>query len=316
MSIVLSQTQNACPQILAPMAKFTNLPFRLLCRKYGCDIVITEMVSSTALSYPANQKKAQKSLLASTPEEQPVGVQLYGREPEAFRKAIKFCVELGRFSFIDINAGCPATIVRKQGAGAFLLNDLDRLRLILQTCTSVSDLPVSLKIRLGWDRDIADQIVHLAATESLDFVTIHGRLGTDDYSIPANWKRIFAIKEEAEISIVGNGDINSRDQIEFLKATEKCDGIMVGRAARGNPLLFVPKNRQISPETYEVEQYSAFFKYIELLLQKNPCLPYHFVKQQAAHFFKGMVNAAVFRKQVLKTKNLDELTALVELSFR
>ncbi|MFX0204689.1 MAG: tRNA-dihydrouridine synthase family protein [Candidatus Hodarchaeota archaeon] len=246
MSIVLSQTQNACPQILAPMAKFTNLPFRLLCRKYGCDIVITEMMSSTALSYPTNQKKAQKSLLASTPEEQPVGVQLYGREPKAFRKAIKFCMELDCFSFIDINAGCPATNVRKQGAGAFLLNDLDRLRLILQTCTSISDLPVSLKIRLGWDRDIADQVVHLAAKESLDFVTVHGRLGTDNYGSPANWERIFSIKEQVDIPIVGNGDISSKDQIEFLKSSQMCDGIMIGRAARGNPLFFI-QDEQTNP---------------------------------------------------------------------
>ncbi|MFX1512827.1 MAG: tRNA dihydrouridine synthase [Promethearchaeota archaeon] len=315
MSTILSQTRKTCPLILAPMAKFTHLPFRLLCRKYGCDIVITEMVSSTALSYPSNQIKAQNSLLASSPDEKPVGVQLYGRDPETFKKAVKFCTCLDRFSFIDINAGCPAASIRNQGAGAFLLNDLSRLKKILQACTSVSDLPVSLKIRLGWNRDVAEEIIHLAEKESIDFITIHGRLGTDNYGVSANWDRILSVREQGNIPVVGNGDISSKYHIEFLKASKKCDGIMIGRAARGNPHIFSLKKNGKRSEKCVKEHSSAFFEYIFFLQKCNPSLPYHFIKKHAYHFFKCLPGAPLFRKRVLQTEDLDELKALIELTF-
>ncbi len=311
--MVLSKINKACPDFLAPMTRFTNLPFRLLCKKYGCDIVVTEMTSAAALCYINKQRKGDISFLNSIPDEQPVGIQLYGRDPKTFRNSIHYIQKLERFSFIDINAGCPAINVRKQGAGALLLRDIDKLREIIETCTSVSDLPVSLKIRLGWSRtkDVSEEVIKIAEKESVDFVTIHGRYGVDKYNIPADWSRIYDIKKQFDIPIIGNGDINSTQEIKRLKDTHSVDGLMIGRAARGNPKIFSLSDVVDENGIQKNELPSEFFEYLDLVKSYCPSLPYHYVKRMTVYFSKKVVNSSVFRRELQKTKKIEELMNLI-----
>ena len=220
--------------ILAPMAGITDLPFRIICEKYNPGLVVTEMVSSKALYY--NDEKT-KQLLKTEGEKRPVSVQIFGSDIDSMAYAAKYVSKIA--DIVDINMGCPAPKVVKNGDGSKLLLDLDKVYEIVKIVVKNSEVPVTVKMRKGWDNE---HIVAIEAAKAVEragasAVTIHGRTRSEYYTGKADWNIIKKVKENVSIPVIGNGDIKSPEDAKTIFEQTNCDGIMIGRATLGRPWI-------------------------------------------------------------------------------
>jgi len=221
---------------LAPMAGITNLPFRILAREFGCGLAFTEMISANGLVRKTN--KSYRYLLSSA-DDKPLGVQIFGSDPVVLSEAAQIVADFGA-DLLDVNMGCPVRKVVKTGAGAALLREPDRVRHILQAIRKSTSLPVTIKLRSGWRQGEtrALDIAILAQDCGVDAVILHPRTADQGYSGAADWRIIEDVKKEIHIPVIGSGDIRSREDACRMINTTGCDGIMIGRAALGNPWIF------------------------------------------------------------------------------
>lgn len=220
---------------LAPMAGITDLPFRLMCKKYGAGLVYTEMVSSKALFY--GDEKTKK-LLLSEKKEKPLAVQIFGSDVEAIKYSVRYLNDFA--DIIDINMGCPAPKVVKNGDGSKLLLNLDLVKEIVEGAVSEAKVPITVKMRIGWD---SEHIVALEAAKIIEdagasAIAVHGRTRSQFYSGTADWNIIKQIKDNAKIPIIGNGDIRTPQDAKRMLEQTNVDAIMIGRATLGNPWIF------------------------------------------------------------------------------
>ncbi len=236
---------------LAPLAGYTDYGMRSICREHGAALVVTELVSTPALS--RNVKKCYQYMQRKDVEH-PVSLQIFGSEADDFKRAVENHIDniMGRyadddpnkqipFSFIDINMGCPTRKVVRSGSGAKLLTDVNKMVEIVNAVKSVSPLPVSVKIRLGYSKTEGGEIERLKALieQSPAFITIHGRYATEMYKGSSDWEMIARLKQEAgDFIIVGNGDIRNKQSAIAAFEVSNVDAIMIGRAAVGNPWIF------------------------------------------------------------------------------
>lgn len=223
---------------LAPMAGYTDYVFRRLSRRFGAGLLVTELVSAAAL---ARMIKKTYRYMEHKEDEYPISLQIFGNKEDDFKKAIEL-TDLSGFSFIDINMGCPTKKVVRNNGGAGLLSDTDKMISILNTVKSVSPLPVSVKIRLGLQRGEGGEIERALALKENGavFLTLHGRYASDLYRGVADWEAIAKVKEALgkDYILIGNGDIKTKEDAKRAFEISKVDGIMVGRAAIGNPWVF------------------------------------------------------------------------------
>ena len=223
---------------LAPMAGYTDYVFRRLSRRFGAGLLVTELVSAAAL---ARMIKKTYRYMEHKEDEYPISLQIFGSKEDDFKKAIEL-TDLSGFSFIDINMGCPTKKVVRNNGGAGLLSDIDKMVSILNTVKSVSPLPVSVKIRLGFQRGEGGEIERALALKENGavFLTLHGRYASDLYRGVADWEAIAKVKEALgdNYILIGNGDIKTKEDAKRAFEISKVDGIMVGRAAIGNPWVF------------------------------------------------------------------------------
>ena len=222
--------------IMAPMAGITNLPFRRIAKRLGAGLVTTEMVSAMGL---VRGKKKTHAYLTSHPDEMPLAVQLFGSEPDVMAAAAQIVVDAGAH-LIDINMGCPARKVVKTGAGGALLRNLHNIEEIISSVRKVCSVPLTVKIRTGWSptHASAHEIALLAEDCGADAVTVHPRFVTQGFSGHADWTIISKVKERVKIPVIGNGDVTNPLLGAKMKAQTGCDGVMIGRAAVGNPWIF------------------------------------------------------------------------------
>lgn len=222
--------------VLAPMAGITNLPFRLLARQFGCALAYTEMISVSGL---VRESDKTFRYLATTTEDKPLGVQIFGADPDLCSEAAKIAAGCGA-DLIDINMGCPVRKVVKTGAGAALMLDVDRIGLILDKVRRAVSLPLTAKIRSGWhkDRINAVEVARRAEACGCDAITVHGRTARQGYGVKADWSIIADVKAAVGIPVIGNGDVNCAQDAIRMKEQTGCDGVMVGRGALGNPMIF------------------------------------------------------------------------------
>ena len=291
---------------LAPMAGVTSPAFRELCKQYGADVVVTEMVSANAL---VRKNKATWKLAEFSEKERPIGIQLFAGKPEDIIEAGKLIKD--KYDFIDVNMGCPAKKVIKQGAGSALLKKKEKVAKIVKGLVKLGK-PVTIKIRSGIGKSSinAVEIARVAEENGASAVFIHARTACQGYSGKADWKIIKAVKDAVKIPVIGNGDVtNGLDALRMYEDTG-CDSIMVGRAAMGNPFVFreikglLQKGKEIKPANLG-DRIKAF-----LSIQQR--LPFNETKAQALYFIKDVKDAAQLRQKVSRIKSRDELISALK----
>lgn len=236
------------PVFLAPMAGVTDRPFRQLCRTMGAGLVVSEMVTSEP--HLLNSEKTRLRMNHEG-EAGPISVQIAGTEPEKMANAAKYNVDHGA-QIIDINMGCPAKKVCNVAAGSALMKDEKRVAEILQAVVAAVDVPVTLKMRTGWDHDNrnAPGIAHIAEDSGIQMLSMHGRTRTDAYKGSAEYDTIALVKQQINIPLVANGDINSAQKAKEVMLYTGADAVMIGRAAQGKPWIFREINHYL--ETGEI----------------------------------------------------------------
>ena len=222
--------------IMAPMSGKTNLPFRLIVKKMGAGLVMTEMISAVGLV--RGQPKTH-AYLASHPAERPVASQLFGCEPDSLAESARIATERG-MDMVDINVGCPAKKVVRSGSGAALMRDPEKIAKIVAAVRKSTDIPVTVKIRAGWSPQEANavEVARIAEDNGADGVSVHPRFATQGFSGAADWSVIERIKKVVTIPVIGSGDVTEPYMAKEMRAVTGCDGVMIGRAAVVNPWIF------------------------------------------------------------------------------
>jgi nifR3 family TIM-barrel protein len=229
--------ENKSPLYLAPMAGVSNTVFRRICKKHGADVLVTEFVSADGIMH---KNKRTREYLEFHEEERPVGVQLFGAEPDRLAEAAKQVCDWVNPDFIDLNFGCPVNKVVSKNGGSALLKDCPLLEKVAKAVVQASPVPVTAKIRLGWcDNSInACHNAKLLEDAGIQAIAVHGRTKAQGYSGLANWEHIAAVAEAVSIPVIGNGDISSAEDVVRHRQASKIKGVMIGRAAMSGPWIF------------------------------------------------------------------------------
>ena len=306
------------PLFLAPMAGVTDHPFRLICKYYGAGVVYTEFVSSNGI---IRENLKTLEMMKFTKEERPLGIQIFGDDPEVVGKSAKMVNEMFKPDIIDINYGCPVPKVTKSGAGSGAMKDLCIMDDITSAVVeSVKDTPVTVKMRAGWDKD---KIISTEAGVRLEkigvkAITLHPRTTSQRFTGKANWELIKELKEAVNIPVIGNGDINSVDDYKKMVDTTGCDAVMIARGALGNPWIFKELNQYIknkdesfSPSLKERIQLCR--KHYELLKEdKNSYVCLNLTKKHFSWYLKGFNGAVEWRRKFMYSKTTEEVESLLE----
>lgn len=302
------------PVALGPMAGVTDMPYRKICREMGANLFYTEMISAKALHF---RNKNTESLMATYEGEENIGVQLFGSDPDIMaEEALK--IE-DRFDFIDINMGCPVHKIVSNGEGSFLLTQPDLVKKILKKMVESVHKPVSVKMRKGFHTDETQclEIAKICEDCGVSFIAVHGRCRDEFYSGKADWEIIRKVKERVKIPVIGNGDIRSYEDAEKMMEETGCDGVMVGRAAEGDPWLFreirAGFEKEEIPERPEDEEIRRMVLRHALMLSqfKGEHTAILEMRKHAAWYMKGCENAAILRKSLSEIKSLSELQNLL-----
>lgn len=295
------------PFILAPLAGYTDLPFRLLCRRYGAALCYTEMISCHGIVY---RKEKTLQMAKSVPDERPVALQLFGADPAMMGEAAAAASELA-IDIIDINMGCPVKKVVKKGAGAALMKNPDLAASIIRQVCKNTTLPVTVKIRIGWNHEtvVAPDFAKMTEDCGVSGIAVHGRTWAQGFGGKVDRQTIARVKQSVSIPVIGNGDITSyAEALEFLEMTG-CDGVMIGRGALGNPWVFRPEG---SPSSLS-RRLKCLAEHLDLIQQySNPDKILARIKNHAGRYFKGIAGGSAIRRQIYSTKDFHELAALAQ----
>ena len=298
---------------LSPMAGVTDLPFRLICKEQDCGMLYTEMVNAKALCY---DDKNTKKMLNIQPEEHPVAIQIFGSDPEYMGGAAKILNSYPN-KILDINMGCPAPKVIKNGDGSALLKNPELAGKVMRAVVENSEKPVTVKIRKGWDDTCinAVEMAKIAEESGVSAIAIHGRTREQYYSGKADWDIIREVKENVSIPVIGNGDVfEVEDAINMLNKTN-CDAIMIGRGAQGNPWIFKRINHymqtgEILPEPTLEEKIDTAMKHLKLAVEEHG--EYVAVREMRKHiawYLKGLRNSARVRDEINKIESYEEVVS-------
>lgn len=295
--------------VFAPLAGITNLPLRLLAKEAGCGLVCSEMISANALFY-----KTPKTfrLMDSLPEERPLSIQIFGADPAIMAAAAKMVVSAGA-DILDINFGCSVKKVVKTGAGAALMRTPQLAREILTAVRQAITIPLTIKIRSGWDTSAqqAYDIARIAEDCGIDAIAFHPRSATQGFGGSADWSHIARLKEMVDLPVIGNGDIGTYEDAYKMKRDTACDGIMIGRAAIGNPFIFsriiaVENNMDVQGPNLS-QRFEVLRRYLDASVDYiGEYAACQMMRSRLCWFVKGLPHASQFRDSIRRISSRKE----------
>lgn len=305
---------------LAPMAGVTDMAFRILCKRQGCGLTYTEMVSAKGLHYKSDNTAV---LLEIADEERPAAVQVFGSDPDIVAEAAKQA-EAGGAAIIDINMGCPTPKIVKNGDGSALMKRPDLVREIVRTTVREVKVPVTVKMRKGWDDASVNavEIAGIAAHEGAAAVAVHGRTREQFYSGTADWDIIGQVKKAVDIPVIGNGDIVSPQSAKRMLEETGCDAVMIGRGAQGNPWIFrrvieyLQTGRLLPEPTYE-QRVEAIMEHMDMVTRfKGESTGVKEMRKHAAWYLKGLPGSTKVKTEVFKLTTCEAVRAVLEEYLR
>jgi tRNA-dihydrouridine synthase B len=304
---------SAVPLFLAPMAGVSEAPFRRLCRRFGADVVVSEFLSSEGL-----RRGSERTLrmAAFAPEERPIGIQIFGAEPAAMADAAALVTEAFAPEYVDINFGCPVKKVVKRNGGSGCLKDLDLVEQIVRAVVAATPLPVTAKIRSGWDEAHRDPVAIARRCQDAGarMVTLHARTRTEMFSGSARWEEIAAVAAALEVPVVGNGDVTSAADVGRMREQTGCAGVMIARGSFGNPWLFRDARALLdgaplpAPPTPE-ERFRTALEHARLTLALDGDTPKTVMefRKHLGWYVRGLPGAATLRERLHRVASLAEV---------
>lgn len=301
--------------VLAPMAGVSDRAYRELCVRFGAAYCVSEMVSSKALSF--NSKKSEE-LMEISDLERPCGIQIFGDDPKCMAGAAKHALE-NKPDIIDINMGCPAPKISSNGSGSALMKNPRLCGEIVKAVTAVTDIPVTVKIRKGWDDDSVNavEVAKICESAGAAAITVHGRTRQQYYKSPVDYDIIRAVRESVSVPVIANGDIDSAERAKEVMNITGCDLVMIGRATLGNPWIFSQINAYLENPNVKIhtpdleERLGVMIEHIGKMVEyKGEHMAMLQARKLVVGYFKGMKGAAALRNEAGKIKTLDDLYEL------
>ncbi len=301
--------------VLAPMAGVSDRAYRELCVRFGAAYCVSEMVSSKALSF--NSKKSEE-LMEISDLERPCGIQIFGDDPKCMADAAKHALE-NKPDIIDINMGCPAPKISSNGSGSALMKNPRLCGEIVKAVTAVTDIPVTVKIRKGWDDDSVNavEVAKICESAGAAAITVHGRTRQQYYKPPVDYDIIRAVRESVSVPVIANGDIDSAERAKEVMNITGCDLVMIGRATLGNPWIFSQINAYLENPNVKIhtpdleERLGVMIEHIGKMVEyKGEHMAMLQARKLVVGYFKGMKGAAALRNEAGKIKTLDDLYEL------
>lgn len=301
--------------VLAPMAGVSDRAYRELCVRFGAAYCVSEMVSSKALSF--NSKKSEE-LMEISDLERPCGIQIFGDDPKCMADAAKHALE-NKPDIIDINMGCPAPKISSNGSGSALMKNPRLCGEIVKAVTAVTDTPVTVKIRKGWDDDSVNavEVAKICESAGAAAITVHGRTRQQYYKPPVDYGITRAVRESVSVPVIANGDIDSAEKAKAVMDITGCDLVMIGRATLGNPWIFSQINAYLENPNVKIhtpgleERLGVMIEHIGKMVEyKGEHMAMLQARKLVVGYFKGMKGAAALRNEAGKIKTLDDLYEL------
>lgn len=301
--------------VLAPMAGVSDRAYRELCVRFGAAYCVSEMVSSKALSF--NSKKSEE-LMEISDLERPCGIQIFGDDPKCMADAAKHALE-NKPDIIDINMGCPAPKISSNGSGSALMKNPRLCGEIVKAVTAVTNIPVTVKIRKGWDDDSVNavEVAKICESAGAAAITVHGRTRQQYYKPPVDYGIIRAVRESVSVPVIANGDIDSAEKAKEVMDITGCDLVMIGRATLGNPWIFSQINAYLENPNVKIhtpdleERLGVMIEHIGKMVEyKGEHMAMLQARKLVVGYFKGIKGAAALRNEAGKIKTLDDLYEL------
>ncbi len=301
------------PLFLAPMAGVSEAPFRRLCRRFGADVVVSEFLSSEGLRRGSERSFAMASFDAS---ERPIGIQIFGADPGAMAEAAALVSEVFAPEFVDINFGCPVKKVVKRNGGSGCLKDLDLVQRIIRAVVAATPLPVTVKIRSGWDEESRDPVgIALRCREAgARALTLHARSRTQMFSGRAQWEEIAQVVRALDIPVIGNGDVNTAADVVRMREQTGCAGVMIARGSFGNPWLFrdaraLLDGRPVPAAPTPEERFATALEHARLALELDGDTPRTVLefRKHLGWYVRGLPGAAQLRERLHRVDSLAEV---------
>lgn len=306
------------PLYLAPQAGVSESPFRRLCRRFGADVVVSEFVSAEGIRRGSERTH---EYLRFDDDERPIGVQIFGADPQAMAEAAALIAEQYEPDFIDINFGCPVKKVVTRNGGSGCLKDLDLVQRIIRAVAAATTLPTTVKIRSGWNEEMRNPVeIGLRCQDAgARALTLHARTRTEMYSGRANWDEIAAVVEALDIPVIGNGDVWSGEDARRMRDHTGCAGIMIARGSHGSPWIFAAARAAldglpIPPEPTVEERFEIVLEHARLAIEfeRDETLAMVEFRKHLGWYTKGLPDGRNLRQRLFAVRTLQEATDILE----
>ena len=305
------------PVFLAPMAGVTDTPYRILAREMGCPLVYSEMVSDKGINY---RNEHTLNMLKTEPQERPMAMQLFGAEADSVARAAEFVESLHCADILDFNMGCPAPKVVKNHEGSAMMRDPENAYKVLKALVSAVDMPVTVKMRIGWDHQHINimEMAQLAQEAGVKAIAIHGRTREQFYKDHADWEIIGQVRQKLDIPVIANGDVRNVQDLEKIRQVTGCEAVMVGRAAQGNPWIFRQlteylRTGAVLPGPTMEERKQVIIRHLDMLLKfKGDYIGPREMRKHATWYTKGIKGSAELRCLFNQAETRDDFLRILE----